>query len=451
LPALLLGIHGLALAIELPERGDYAYGFPLEFGDDSDYYSADLSIEVYRSVSDPKLRDTGVYNAQGQPVPRIFERPATVEEGTEQEFGAGLIPLYGPEQEQADQLNLLLRREADSTRLEFSSRHPAAVDDGIRQPAAYIIDLRENEHRLQRLILDWPPVADGFIGTVLIETGDDLRHWRPVAKQALADLQFEGTHIKLNSMTLNGATQDFLRLSWRDLPTDWRLGSVTALYTNQNQEAPRDWLELDRSSPGETDREHLFDAGGYPPIDRVQLLLPDENVVLRANVFHRRHDQEKWRLAHNGIFYNITRRENTLQSTPAVIGEARAGQWKVTIESGATQGPIRLQLGWRPDRLVFVAQGPGPFTLVTGNAEDESGGFPQQALLGDGAIFQMLRQAGTAGTARVGARVEMGGTQRLQAVTGVGLKTVLVWFGLIAAVIFVGWLVFSLAREMRAA
>ena len=77
---------GPALAAELPGRDDYAYGFGLGTQGYSEFFAVDIPLDVYRAVSDPALRDVGVYNADGQPVPRLIERPATATEGVEQEI-----------------------------------------------------------------------------------------------------------------------------------------------------------------------------------------------------------------------------------------------------------------------------------------------------------------------------------------------------------------------------
>ena len=62
----LTAASGLAVSTELPGRNDYAYRFPLQTGAGSEFFAVDLSFEVYQSVSDPALRDAGVYNAGGQ-------------------------------------------------------------------------------------------------------------------------------------------------------------------------------------------------------------------------------------------------------------------------------------------------------------------------------------------------------------------------------------------------
>ena len=57
---------------DIPEPSDYAWGFPIRVSRDSSFYTIELPLEVNQSVADSDLRDAGVYNADGEAVPRLF-------------------------------------------------------------------------------------------------------------------------------------------------------------------------------------------------------------------------------------------------------------------------------------------------------------------------------------------------------------------------------------------
>jgi hypothetical protein len=446
--ALLLVPAGSALAQELPESGEYAYSFPLNLQDDREFFSLDVPLEVYRSVSDPTLRDAGVYNAGGQPVARLFERPANDDEDVEKQIRLGLVPLHGDEDQQPEQLRLLLQQADSGITLELDAGKAAGTEKAapIR---SYIVDTRKLEHEIVALTLSWPEQPQGFIGRVTVAQSDNLQSWRRLGDASLADLEYGDTRIVQNRVELSKKPSDYLRISWSDMQPGWSLDAVSGIYTTQEVPVARDELLLDSVRPGETDREYIFDAGGFPPVDRVNLVLPDDNVVIRATIYHRRDDEDRWRLSHNGIFYNVTRHGNALPSSPAAVSVARAGQWKVSIDTGTTVGPVRLQLGWRPDRLLFLAQGSPPFELVAGRAQDRLDQYPQHRVLGDSSIFDMLRESGQAGNASLGAREVRAGPERLEIAPTQTWRVLLLWAGLAAAIVLVAWLVFSLMREMR--
>ena len=59
----------------------------------------------------------------------------------------------------------------------------------------------------------------------------------------------------------------------------------------------------------------------------------------------------------------------------------------------------------------------------------------------------MIERAGASGRATIGDRTTGAGTEVMQKTRGWTWRTVLVWIGLIVAVAFVGYLVWSLMRE----
>jgi hypothetical protein len=61
---------------DAPALSDYAWGFPIEVGEEASFYAVELPLEVNQSVTDSVLRDAGVYNGNGNPVPRMFEQVA---------------------------------------------------------------------------------------------------------------------------------------------------------------------------------------------------------------------------------------------------------------------------------------------------------------------------------------------------------------------------------------
>lgn len=450
LAGLLAFSSGMAAADRVPDREAYAYRFPLAIEQAAEFMAADIPLEVYRSVTDSHLRDCGVYNAEGQAVPRVFEQPKGAPESVEHATGLGLVPLYGELGKAPEQLRFLMQQGAAGTTLKLDAQAPRESAPQAEQSLrAYIVDLREQNTALAALEFDWTGSPSGFIGAVTIEDGSDLLAWRRLAGGTLADLEYEGTRIEQNRIELPRKADGYLRVTWRDMPRDWRLAGISGIRRERGPEHDRDWLELAAIGQSEDGREFTFDIGGFPPVDRVNLLLPGDNVVVRVSVQYRHGEEDHWRLAHEGVFYHVSRGGNDIASAAAPLGPTRAGQWKVNIHSGLAGGTVRLRLGWRPERLLFLAQGSPPFELATGRARDRLERFPQDELLGDRSIFTMLKSSGEAGRATLGARRTGAGAMVMEGARTWTWRTVLVWIGLFAAVLFVGWLVWSLMRDMK--
>ncbi len=445
-----------AAAQSPPDRAAYAWRFPLSGGDGAEYRSAELPAEVYRSVSDVALRDIGVYNASGQPVPRIVQAPRPQPAAPEQTVKLNAIPLPAAPAQQREQLLLILRGNVSGASLALDAPPRANGDNGETAAdradagvTAYIVDLREAGEPFDALQLDGPDGSETYIGTVRVETGDDLQSWRPLGSGTLARLAYEDTVIERKRIELRGRQGDFLRITGSGLPDNWALRLLTGVRSAAAPAPARDGLTLDAVEISEDGRTLTFDAGGYPPVEQVGLLLPDDNVVLRARLMFRAGPDDRWRLAHEGLFYHLRRDGAAVASGSAPVERSRAAQWQVRIESGAVGTPPRLRLGWEPERLIFVAQGEGPFELVTGRALDQADGFPQERLFGDPAIFRMLERGSVAGEATIGSRQPLAGPDALAADDRVFWRTVLVWAALIGAVLVVAWLVLSLLREMQ--
>jgi hypothetical protein len=446
--AWLCALSGPAISQELPSADDYAYAFPLSITGDMEFFELDVPVDIYRSVSDPLLRDAGVYNANGQPVPRIFEHPAGKEKEIENQVMLGAVPLHADESEQPEQLRLLLQQAGAGINLKLEAAE-AEADSAVRPLKAYIVDLRDLDHEFVALVFNWPKQYQGFIGRITVEHGDNLQHWRRLGMASLAALEYDDTHIVQNRVELSGKASDFLRVSWRNMPDNWKLESVAGIYTSRGVPASRDSVNLDSTGADDTNREFTFDVGGYPPVDRVSLILPNDNVVVRASIYSRQDEKDRWRLAHRGLFYNISRQGESLQSNPARIAVSRDSQWRVKLDSGITTEPIRIQLAWQPDRLFFVAQGSQPFELVAGRAQDRLQDFPQKTLMGDLSIFHMLRESGKAGIATLGEREVRAGPDKLVVAPFKSWRIVLLWAGLVGALLLVAWMVYSLMRDMR--
>lgn len=451
----LLALHSALAASEIPAEDEYAFRFPVRIEQPAEFLAVEIPLEVYRSVSDPRLRDLGVYNTAGQAVPRMVEGRQERPRQVERETPLGMVPLYGGLEASGERLRLLMQRNEAGTTLQFDSRLPRPAAEGL-QLQAVIVDLRDGEDTFAALDFDWSAPA-GFIGLVIVEDGDDLASWRRLARGTLAELEyegefegeFEGTRIVRDRMELPREPGDFLRITWRNMPQGWRLKSVTGISRDHGPDETRQWLDLSPAEVADNGREFIFDAGGYPPVDRVNLLLPGGNVALRASVEYRHGPESAWRSGHEGLFYNISRGGDEIASDPARLSPSRASQWRVRILSGQADGDVRLHLGWRPERLLFLAQGEPPFTLASGRARDRIEGFPQDRMLGDSGIFAMLEESGEAGRASVGARQVGAGATVMEGARTWTWRTVLVWIGLIAAVLVVGWLVWSLMRESK--
>jgi alpha-beta hydrolase superfamily lysophospholipase len=112
---------------------------------------------------------------------------------------------------------------------------------------------------------------------------------------------------------------------------------------------------------------------------------------------------------------------------------------------------MQLEVGWRPDKLVFLAQGQPPFTLAAGSANDALNQYPQHRIYGDRSLATLVESNGGMVAASLGPRYELGGPDRLVATKPINWRTLMLWFGLVMGVVFVGLMASKTIRELRSA
>lgn len=445
--AMILVAAGARAAPEesMPSPLDYAYGWPIEQESTSGFHEFDLPIEVYRSVADPGLRDIGVYDARGEPAPRLISAPREAETPDEI-VEKSLLPVLAAPGTPVGDMRLALERSDGSTSVRIES--VAAVDATVT-PAlvAYLADLGEKTSRLRAIELDWPREVEPVITQLAIEGSEDLDRWFALGSGTIAGLSQHNARIERRRIELQPRTVRYLRLSWTRAPEQWRLTRLTAHYSQDVRPARRETETLWPTGRDAQDGGQLYDLGGAPAIDRIALELAGGQDLVRAAIHAWDAAGGYWRPVHEGQFYRLQREGGTIESEPAATAPVRAARWKVVIERGSRNADVGLQLGWRPDRLLFLAQGQGPWQLVAGSAYDAQADFPQARRYADPEMRDLLKKAGPVGNAALGARVELGGEARLEPAQSPAWRRWLLWLGLVAGVLLVGIMALRLLRQ----
>ncbi len=433
-------------ADEIPAPDAYAYGWPIEPQTPADYYELELPLEVYRSVADPSLRDIGVYNARGEPVPRLISAPASPQAPPEETLELAVLPVYAPPGTPVGEVRLSLDRSSGGASVRIESGAPAA-DAEPKALVGYFADLKEPRTNLRAVELKWPREVEPVITQLTVEGSVDLNEWFTLGSSTIAGLRQDEASIEQHRVELAGRAVRYLRLSWQAVPEGWRVTRLVAHYSQAAPEEAREWLTLTSTGRDAADGGYLYDASGWPLVDRLTLALPEENSLIRASVHFWQPFGERLQRVHNGLFYRLSRNGAAVASEPVAHTPERAARWKVVIERGQPELQLRLTLGWRRDRLLFIAQGEAPWQLVAGSAQDAANDFPQARRFSDPEMRRLLQDAGTGGTATLGVRQELGGPQRLLPSRSPAWRRWLLWLGLVAGVLLVGGMAWRLLRQ----
>lgn len=447
LPQLLLfALQTGAQSNDVPDLSAYAWGFPVQTQETSSFYAIELPLEVNQSVTDPELRDAGVFNGDGKPVPRLFTPVQEDVEHVERSNPLAMLPLY--ESGRADEGQIVLQREGDSSEFSFDLGDLLAPAEGERL-VAYIVDTRQVEDSVVALDLIWEQVEPGFMGRVTVEGGSDLQTWSATGAAVVADLRESSASIVQRRVRLRRSDYDYLRIRWEGMPEDWRLSQIMGVHVAGVAESVRKFVRLQSSAVDPVDGGRVFDLGGAPLVDRIQVVLPNANTVVSARIYYRSSTNDRWLLAGQGSYHHIVRESGSVMSEPLAISRTRTGQFKVVITQGASDVSLQLEIGWRPDSLLFLAQGQAPFTLVTGNANDTIEQFPQQRIYGDRSLKELAGENGGMQEASLGPRYVLGGPERMIVSRPTDWRTILLWLALLAGVAFVGYMASKTIRDLK--
>jgi hypothetical protein len=208
-------------------------------------------------------------------------------------------------------------------------------------------------------------------------------------------------------------------------------------------------LRLDPTSIDPDDGGLIFDIGAAPLIDRVQVMLIDRNVVITATIFSWSEQSARWVRMINGTFHHVGRDDRIVVSEPVAIGPLRTARLKVLVERGQKDASMQLEVGWRPDTMLFLAQGAAPYTLAAGRAEDALLGFPQQRVFGVDAISELAAKNGDSGTATLGPRYALGGEMLQTPAPTTNWSRIALWTGLMLGVIFVSYMAYRIVRDHK--
>lgn len=427
----------------LPKLTDYAWGFQIDSQPGASFVEVALPLGVYQSVSDSALRDAGVFNAAGLPVPRLIRQSRDDRVETEQTRSLSAIALRQDGSHSADAVRLRFERDGDKTTVAFDTDFEPASAPLM----AYIIDARPVKEGLDSLTLQWQGAEEGFIGQVKVEGSNDLQGWRPLGSGAVADMRQGSTSIVKREVALNGSRFDFLRLTPEALPTGWRLSAVEGQIVTDAIRSKRETIILDpKPEQDPADSGYVYDLGGAPPVDRLRVLLTDANTVISASLHYWRADAERWVQVASGPHYRVGSGASVIASGATLIDPVRAARFKLVVSRGQPGTPPRLEAGWRTETLLFLAQGEAPFTLAAGSAADAARGFPQQRLYGDPSIARLARQA-TVSRASLGPRIALGGTTDLRQRSPMDWRRLALWIGLIVGVLFVVVMALRVLRD----
>jgi hypothetical protein len=322
-----------------------------------------LPPEVYRDAR-PDLADVRVFNAAGEAVPIALGTEP--EQGREAQVSGPLPQFPVTSLDVTPEHTGVSIRMSDGTLVSVTGAHKPAT---VKRTAAYLIDASTVKLPMRALVIDWEPSPGNEVVRVRLEASSDLRTWRPLAGPvSIVHLEQAGHTLEQPRVPLGRTQEKYLRLTWDGPPLVLR--SVRVEFEDRLK-PPERMTSRVTGKKGDKPGEIVYDLGARYPVEALRLIPAERNSVIPATFVIDEGRSGTAPVVASGVFYDLRRNGQEVESQPLEIGHRAARHWIARIDpnSGAVGEALPdLEVQWRPATLVFVARGAGPFTLAFGDS-----------------------------------------------------------------------------------
>lgn len=378
----------LAGAAEAGQRDDYAREWPLRLArEDGGAFRVVLSEEIYRSAQHPALADIEVFNAAGESLPVALLGP---EAAGAQEWPRQTVPLpwfpLPPAAAGAEASDWSVRtKRNEQGRIVQVDTH-IGDGTGAAPPAAreFLVDLSQNGTPLQALRLEWPADSAPFQSPVVLYGSDDLQHWTHLSGGLLAELRNAGEQLRRNRLELRPEARfRYLRLSTGTATPLPPLRNIVAESAPPPPEPEWRWISLaGKEQRDGTQIHYSYRLDARIPVQQLDVLANTSNSAVDWLVHSREQEDLPWnRRAGPWTGYRVAAASSVEASAPLhLAASTRDRLWRVDAAQRVNAVPT-LSLGYRPEVLVFLAQGQGPYTVAAGSSRARRQDAPLATLL----------------------------------------------------------------------
>ncbi len=346
---------------------------------DAGAYRVVLDPAIYRSAADPALRDVDVFNAQGGAVPAaLFAAPEpTAAEATRVELPWFALP-PGKTARGGD-ITLFSERADDGTIRRVEARVDAAGTPTDAPITAWLIDASRQRAPIAALELEWDAQAAPLDVAVRVEGSGDLRTWTTLQPQArLLDLSRSGQRLRQSRIPLDGQAR-YLRLLTERADATLPLTRVRAEIAGIAEPSDWRWEILRGRAVVERGLSHYdFLLDGRFPMTRADLEGAG-NAAGEWTLASRDSEDAPWTTrAGPWVAFALAGAE---RSPPhALDAVVRDRHWRLTPNAPVAAAPA-LRLGYRPESIVFLAQGATPYALAAGSVRAVRRDAPLRTML----------------------------------------------------------------------
>lgn len=428
-----------------PSKNDYSSGMSVRANYAQPMVEIVLPDDVYRVVTRADLGDLRVFNADGMPVPHAFcaAPSSTAPQVTEKSLQ--VFVLRGREQIYTDSSRVAVETSS-GTRVNVEES--AAPEPEVVSGLIHIIDARDTQP-LRAIRFDWRSPDGASEVKVRIEASDDLDQWQTIVPASTLLLAQQGDQeLRRERIELPTREYKYLRVQRVDSGPPLILNSVTAEQVAAAEEIEPMWFNALHMVSKEADVLY-FDSQHVAPVTYARVRLAQQNSMVSVSLQSRPDEESPWHSRWTGESYVIVSDTVRRESPPAQFQATSDRYWRLQIlKDPQVYQDSMLELGYRPAKLRFLAQGPGPFTVAFGSRRAE----PAQPAVCDGLLANMSAadRERVIEPGFVDQIVQLGGADALKPVPKkTPAKVVVLWVVLVVGVALLVGMALSLLKRVR--
>ena len=443
-----MAIKTAAIADE-PEVGQFAKGIELKTDGSAAIYKLKLPESVYQTTVRSDLGDIRVFNQEKRRVPHAIRRPATSQEKGMIHLDLAFFPLYRSDNSQNNrepEPEIVVADDGTLIKIQTNEYSSLAENVDIKR---YIIDASNVKQSIGELEFELTGIdKNGFIKRAKLQYSDNLNHWFPLVDNfSIAKLDYGIHTLHKNRIKLPKKKFKYLRFVWKDKSDGLQIKNISARVNTVWSNDYRQKLSVIGQLADKEKQIYQFDFGGQFPLDRINIILPEENTLIEAEIKSRNNEESEWRRRYTGLVYSLQVKDNSIESGEIDVASTTDQYWQLEVKTqdGLGDKLPRLEFAWAPDELYFLARGQAPFILAYGNGQIDPPGKPIDVLMN---VLTEDQERNLVGEAGLGEEISLMGDEALKAELVIPWRRVLLWGVLISGVLILGVMVMRLYKQM---
>ena len=356
--------------------GDYSHAMPLTVSGKNAVIQLRLPQAVYLNARSADLRDLRVFDAGGKVVPFAIRQSSALSQASRRQLPVTIFPVLQG-QSASTKNDFEIKTSADGSVTSITTRHagPAAGAQSERL-GALVLDLGKTAAAIDALAFTLPDGSGNYHAQVELEVSDDLRSWESLGFSNLSWLvNGEGRALTSNRMEFAPRAFRYARLTWHD-GAPLLFASIVAEAPTETRLPPAIDSITIAPAPGKFKDDLFYATPIAVPVRRVNLLFGERSAVLPAVLGHyvelpavKGTSTTCWdfRPRLEATFFQFVQGGAQRKSGDIIVDAVHESNW-VARSSALAQLQPSLRLSWTPDTLVFMAPGPGPYSLNFGRS-----------------------------------------------------------------------------------